>query len=158
MLLGLFLILENSEDPKAPGFCHVVLLLLTAIVHVPLYEASRKLTQQIHAYIPFLYGPALLYSLMFLISLLYFPSVLHAAVPSELYFTVCLQEQKLNKLVIDTGNAKEFERPFRFNPKSNELVEQNPFKSQSGDSKPSQSDRAPNPFNSSSSSEEMQKP
>ncbi|KAJ6931737.1 hypothetical protein NC652_015042 [Populus alba x Populus x berolinensis] len=67
-------------------------------------------------------------------------------------------EQKLNKLVIDTGNAKEFERPFRFNPKSNELVEQNPFNSQSGDSKPSKSDRAPKPFNSSSSSEEMQKP
>ncbi|KAJ6736560.1 PROTEIN MULTIPLE CHLOROPLAST DIVISION SITE 1 [Salix viminalis] len=67
-------------------------------------------------------------------------------------------EQKLNKLVIDTGNAKEFERPFRFNAKANELVEQNPLNSQSGDSKPSKSDRTPNPFNSSSSSEEMQKP
>ena len=78
--------------------------------------------------------------------------------PAELYFTVCLQEQKLNKLVMDTGNAKEFERPFSFNAKANELVEQNPFNTQSGDSKPSKSDRAPNPFNSSSSSEEMQKP
>ncbi|KAJ6773368.1 PROTEIN MULTIPLE CHLOROPLAST DIVISION SITE 1 [Salix purpurea] len=67
-------------------------------------------------------------------------------------------EQKLNKLVIDTGNAKEFERPFRFNAKANELVEQNPLNSQSGDSKPSKPDRTPNPFNSSSSSEEMQKP
>ncbi|KAF9683267.1 hypothetical protein SADUNF_Sadunf05G0195200 [Salix dunnii] len=67
-------------------------------------------------------------------------------------------EQKLNKLVMDTGNAKEFERPFRFNAKANELVEQNPFNTQPGDSKPSKSDRAPNPFNSSSSSEEMQKP
>ncbi|KAJ6306162.1 hypothetical protein OIU78_021483 [Salix suchowensis] len=67
-------------------------------------------------------------------------------------------EQKLNKLVIDTGNAKEFERPFRFNAKTNELVEQNPLNSQSGDSKPSKPDRTPNPFNSSSSSEEMQKP
>ncbi|KAI9398795.1 hypothetical protein POPTR_002G006300v4 [Populus trichocarpa] len=67
-------------------------------------------------------------------------------------------EQKLNKLVIDTGNAKEFERSFKSNPKSNELVERSSFNSQSGDSKPLKSDRSLNSLNSSSSPEEMQKP
>lgn len=70
-------------------------------------------------------------------------------------FTVHLQEQKLNKLVIDTSNAKDFERPLKFNSKSNELIEQSPFSNQAGDPKPSVSDSAPNSFKSNSSSEEM---
>ncbi|OAY50312.1 protein MULTIPLE CHLOROPLAST DIVISION SITE 1 [Manihot esculenta] len=64
-------------------------------------------------------------------------------------------EQKLNKLVIDTSNAKDFERPLKFNSKSNELIEQSPFSNQAGDPKPSVSDSAPNSFKSNSSSEEM---
>jgi hypothetical protein len=106
----------------------------------------------------FLYGPALIYRNVSIavagcISLLYpyCSSLVY-------YFTFCLQEQKLNKLVIDTGNAKEFERSFKSNPKSNELVERSSFNSQSGDSKPLKSDRSLNSLNSSSSPEEMQKP
>lgn len=83
---------------------------------------------------------------------------LYAPFFSYIFFIVCLQEQKLNNLVIDTGYAKDFERPFKLNPKSKELVEQNPFNNQAGDSKPSKSDYAQNSFDSSSSSEEMQKP
>ncbi|TXG51888.1 hypothetical protein EZV62_021057 [Acer yangbiense] len=68
-------------------------------------------------------------------------------------------EQKLNNLVIDPSHAKDFERPFKLNPKSQEPVEQNPFINQSGNSRPPKSDQAPNAFRSnSSSSEEMQKP
>eukprot|EP00257_Ricinus_communis_P014844 XP_015572618.1 protein MULTIPLE CHLOROPLAST DIVISION SITE 1 isoform X1 [Ricinus communis] len=66
------------------------------------------------------------------------------------------QDQKLNKLVIDTSNAKDFERPFKSNPKSNELVEQSPFNDQAGEPKPSKSNSIPNSFNSSLSSEELQ--
>ncbi|KAJ9186303.1 hypothetical protein P3X46_001893 [Hevea brasiliensis] len=68
------------------------------------------------------------------------------------------QEQKLNKLVIDTGNAKDFERLLKFNPKPNELIEQSPFNNQAGDPMPSKSDSAANSFKSNSSSEEIQKP
>ncbi|KDP36757.1 hypothetical protein JCGZ_08048 [Jatropha curcas] len=67
-------------------------------------------------------------------------------------------EQKLNKLVIDTSNAKDFERPFKLNQKSNELIEQSPVNNQAGDTKPLKSDVAPNPLNSTLSAEEMQKP
>ncbi|XP_031270196.1 protein MULTIPLE CHLOROPLAST DIVISION SITE 1 [Pistacia vera] len=67
-------------------------------------------------------------------------------------------EQKLNKVVIDSSNAKDFERPFKFNQKSHEPAEQNPFNIQSGNSRPPKSDQAPNTVGSKSSSEEMPKP
>ncbi|KAJ4702324.1 putative Multiple chloroplast division site 1 [Melia azedarach] len=67
-------------------------------------------------------------------------------------------EQKLNKLVIDSNNAKDFERAFKLNQKSQEPEGQNPFKNQSSTLRPPQSDQAPNGFGSNSSSEEMQKP
>ncbi|KAJ4825265.1 hypothetical protein Tsubulata_038551 [Turnera subulata] len=68
------------------------------------------------------------------------------------------REQKFNKLVIDTGNARDFERPLKFNTKSNELTEKRALNNQAGDSnrtpKP-KSDSAPNPSESSLSSEEI---
>ncbi|KAH9694016.1 protein MULTIPLE CHLOROPLAST DIVISION SITE 1 [Citrus sinensis] len=67
-------------------------------------------------------------------------------------------EQKLNKLVIDSSNAKDFERAFKLNPKSEEPLDQNPFVNQSGDLRPPRPDQAPNGYDSNSSSEEMQKP
>ncbi|KAJ0085344.1 hypothetical protein Patl1_09356 [Pistacia atlantica] len=67
-------------------------------------------------------------------------------------------EQKLNKVVIDSSNAKDFERPFKFNQKSHEPAEQNPFNIQSGNSRPPKSDQAPNTVGSKSSAEEMPKP
>ncbi|KAF5739286.1 hypothetical protein HS088_TW12G00489 [Tripterygium wilfordii] len=63
-------------------------------------------------------------------------------------------DQKLNKLVIDTGSAKDFERQFKFNPKSPEPTKQNPFSNQESDSNSSRLDDGPNSFKSSSSSEE----
>ncbi|KAL5845498.1 hypothetical protein ACOSQ4_011456 [Xanthoceras sorbifolium] len=68
-------------------------------------------------------------------------------------------EQKLNKIVIDSSHAKDFERPFKLNPKSHEPIDQNPFINQSGNSRPPKSDQAPSAFGSNSPpSEEMQKP
>ncbi|KAF5740977.1 hypothetical protein HS088_TW11G01059 [Tripterygium wilfordii] len=65
-------------------------------------------------------------------------------------------DQKLNKLVIDTGSAKDFERQFK--PKSSEPTKQNPSSSQDSDSSSSRLDDGPNSFNSSSLSEETGKP
>ncbi|GAV65844.1 hypothetical protein CFOL_v3_09358 [Cephalotus follicularis] len=62
-------------------------------------------------------------------------------------------EQKLNKLVIDSSNAKDFERSFKLNSKSWETVEQSNFDNQEANSKPRKPDHAPNSFGSSSSSE-----
>ncbi|XP_065847938.1 protein MULTIPLE CHLOROPLAST DIVISION SITE 1 [Euphorbia lathyris] len=59
-------------------------------------------------------------------------------------------EEKLNKLTIDSSSAKDFERSFKLNQKSSD---------QTGDTKSSRSDSSPNSINSSnSSSEETQKP
>lgn len=66
-------------------------------------------------------------------------------------------EQKLNNLVIDPRNAKDFERPFKEHPRSREQIEQSPFNNQTGDSMPPKSDGAPISFESKSSSEETQK-
>lgn len=74
------------------------------------------------------------------------------------FLFICLQEQKLNKLVIESSNAKDFERAFKLNPKSEEPLDQNPFVNQSGDLRPPRPDQAPNGYDSNSSSEEMQKP
>ncbi|CAK9180318.1 unnamed protein product [Ilex paraguariensis] len=56
-------------------------------------------------------------------------------------------EQKLNNLFVDPGVAKDFERPSKFHLKSDEQKEQNPSNSQ-GSSKPPETDRAHNPFES----------
>ncbi|WCJ44750.1 multiple chloroplast division site 1 [Euphorbia peplus] len=58
-------------------------------------------------------------------------------------------EEKLNKVTIDPGSAKDFERSFKLNQKSSD---------QSSDTKSSKSDSTPNSINSISSSEETQKP
>jgi hypothetical protein len=68
-----------------------------------------------------------------------------------------LQEQKLNNLVIDPRNAKDFGRPFKEQPRSREQIEQSPFNNQTGDSMPPKSDGASISFESKSSSEETQK-
>uniref|UniRef100_A0A5B7C5E3 Multiple chloroplast division site 1 n=1 Tax=Davidia involucrata TaxID=16924 RepID=A0A5B7C5E3_DAVIN len=65
--------------------------------------------------------------------------------------------QKLNKLVIDPGAAKDFERPFKSHLKSDEQVEQSPSNSEV-DSNPPKSDHAHSSLGSNSTSEEMQKP
>ncbi|KAJ8772789.1 hypothetical protein K2173_027966 [Erythroxylum novogranatense] len=68
-------------------------------------------------------------------------------------------EQKLNKLFIDTGNATDFERSFKLNSKLSEIPDQSPFNNQVGESKAGISDPAPDSYNSSSSSsEEVQEP
>ncbi|KAK6939191.1 hypothetical protein RJ641_028722 [Dillenia turbinata] len=61
-------------------------------------------------------------------------------------------EQKLNKLMIDPSNAKDFERPFRSQPKFHEQVEQSP-NNQVGNSRSSrlEHDRASSPLGSNSS-------
>lgn len=77
---------------------------------------------------------------------------------SFLKILVCLsQEQKLNNLVIDPRNAKDFGRPFKEQPSSREQIEQSPFNNQTGDSMPPKSDGASISFESKSSSEEPQK-
>ncbi|KAK9270671.1 hypothetical protein L1049_026253 [Liquidambar formosana] len=67
-------------------------------------------------------------------------------------------EQKLNELVIDPSNAKDFERPFKSNSRLYKPVEQSTSNNQVDNSKPPKSDHAPNSFGSNLSSEEMQKP
>lgn len=67
-------------------------------------------------------------------------------------------DQKLNKLMIDPSNVKDFERPFKTNSRSYESEEQNPLNSQLGNSKPPKSNGAPKSAGSNSSSEEMKKP
>ncbi|KAM7521341.1 hypothetical protein LguiB_020303 [Lonicera macranthoides] len=66
-------------------------------------------------------------------------------------------DQKLKNLVIDPGAAKDFERPFKSNLKSDNQEEQRPSNGQVG-TRPPQSDRARNSVGNDTSSEEMQKP
>jgi len=55
-----------------------------------------------------------------------------------------MQEQKLNKLIIDPVNAKDFERAFKTQSKRNEPAERSSSNNgQVSDSKPPQSDQAP---------------
>ncbi|GFY86317.1 multiple chloroplast division site 1 [Actinidia rufa] len=63
-------------------------------------------------------------------------------------------EQKFKKLVIDPGAAKDFERPFKPHPKSDDHVEQSPSYNHLGP-KPSKSEHFPNSFESHSNSEEL---
>lgn len=67
-------------------------------------------------------------------------------------------EQKLNKLVIDSSNAKDFERAFKTHPKSHERGEENVLNEHVGNSKAPLPERPPNSSGSTLSSEEMQKP
>lgn len=67
----------------------------------------------------------------------------------------CLQDQKLNNMVIDPGTARNFERPFKLNQKSDDQqLEQN---SKNGQTR-SQQESQPNSHetSTSSSSEEKQ--
>ncbi|XP_070038732.1 protein MULTIPLE CHLOROPLAST DIVISION SITE 1 isoform X2 [Nicotiana tomentosiformis] len=66
-------------------------------------------------------------------------------------------EQKLGKLVIDPGAAKDFERPFKTRLKSEEQAEQGPNNWQIG-SKFSESESVRDSFVNERSSEEMEKP
>ncbi|GAB4828456.1 sister chromatid cohesion protein 1 [Ancistrocladus abbreviatus] len=61
-------------------------------------------------------------------------------------------EQKLNKLVIDPVNAKDFERAFKAQLRSHEQVNQSPQNGQVSDSKAPKSDQGPESFDSSSAS------
>ncbi|XWS26044.1 hypothetical protein CRYUN_Cryun27aG0119600 [Craigia yunnanensis] len=67
-------------------------------------------------------------------------------------------EEKLNNLFIDSGNAKDFQRPFKLNARSEELVEEGPINNPTVDNKPPKLDRASSSIESNLSSEEMQKP
>lgn len=60
-------------------------------------------------------------------------------------------------MVIDPGTAKNFERPFKSQLKSDDQVEEKPSNGQVG-SRPTQSDRTHNSFGSNTSSEEIQQP
>uniref|UniRef100_A0A2P2JUI6 Uncharacterized protein n=1 Tax=Rhizophora mucronata TaxID=61149 RepID=A0A2P2JUI6_RHIMU len=72
-------------------------------------------------------------------------------------FAISLQDQKLNGLFIDKGNARDFERPFRLSAKINEVSDQSLLDNQAGDSKPSESDSARDSSGSGSSSDEKHK-
>ncbi|TMW86124.1 hypothetical protein EJD97_021917 [Solanum chilense] len=66
-------------------------------------------------------------------------------------------EQKLGKLVIDPGAAKDFERPFKTRLKTEEQLDQGPYNRQMG-SNSSESEGARDSFVNKHSSEEMDKP
>lgn len=67
-----------------------------------------------------------------------------------------LQEQKLNKLVIDPTDAKEFERPFNSHARLNDHAEKGSLNNQVSDSHSLKLDSGPNHFESASSSGEDQ--
>lgn len=71
--------------------------------------------------------------------------------------SLLLQEQKLGKLVIDPGAAKDFERPFKSRLKTEEQVDQGPNNWQMG-SNCSESEGPHDSFVNKHSSEEMEKP
>lgn len=68
-----------------------------------------------------------------------------------------MQEQKLGKLVLDPGAAKDFERPFKSQLKSEDQVERSSSKNQAG-FKPPNPDSAHNDIAKRSDAEETQKP
>lgn len=71
--------------------------------------------------------------------------------PLKLLVLYILQEQKLNKLVIDPSNAKEFERPFNDHVEKSSLNNQH----QVSDSHSPKLDSDPNHFENASSSEDV---
>ncbi|KAJ1397723.1 protein MULTIPLE CHLOROPLAST DIVISION SITE 1 isoform X2 [Sesbania bispinosa] len=64
-------------------------------------------------------------------------------------------EQKLNKLVIDPTNAKEFERPFNSHARLNDHAEKSSLNNQVSDSHSPKLDSGPNHFESASSPEDQ---
>lgn len=68
-----------------------------------------------------------------------------------------MQDQKLGKLVLDPGAAKDFERPFKSQLKSEDQAEQSSSKNQAG-FKPPGSDSAHSNFAKRPDPEETQKP
>lgn len=69
-----------------------------------------------------------------------------------------MQEEKLNNLFIDSRNAKDFQRPFKLNGRSDEVAEEGPINNPPVDTKPPKPERASNSIESNLSSEETQKP
>eukprot|EP00262_Sarcandra_glabra_P008249 TRINITY_DN21573_c0_g1_i1.p1 TRINITY_DN21573_c0_g1~~TRINITY_DN21573_c0_g1_i1.p1 ORF type:complete len:361 (+),score=43.82 TRINITY_DN21573_c0_g1_i1:96-1178(+) len=67
-------------------------------------------------------------------------------------------EQKLDKMVIDPGNIRDLERPFKLNSKLHEQIEHGPSNMQSGQASTSKSDRAPETSENITLPEELQKP
>ncbi|GKU98188.1 hypothetical protein SLEP1_g11222 [Rubroshorea leprosula] len=67
-------------------------------------------------------------------------------------------DEKLNNLMIDGRNAKDFQRPFKLYSKSNDPVEESPNNSKVVYSKPPRPKLDPNSSQGNLSSEEMQKP
>ncbi|XVF63500.1 hypothetical protein PTKIN_Ptkin09bG0091400 [Pterospermum kingtungense] len=67
-------------------------------------------------------------------------------------------EEKLNNLFIDSRNAKDFQRPFKLNSRSDEVADEAPIINPTVDTKPPKPERASNSIESKSSSEEMQQP
>ncbi|GLT74015.1 hypothetical protein SLA2020_458370 [Shorea laevis] len=68
------------------------------------------------------------------------------------------EDEKLNNLMIDGRNAKDFQRPFKLYSKSNDPVEESPNNSKVVYSKPPRPELDRNSSQGSLSSEEMQKP
>ncbi|XVE94376.1 hypothetical protein REPUB_Repub02eG0003300 [Reevesia pubescens] len=65
-------------------------------------------------------------------------------------------EEKLNNIFIDSRNAKDFQRPFKLNGRSDELAEEGPITNPAVDTKPPKPEgRASNSIESNLSSEEM---
>ena len=69
-----------------------------------------------------------------------------------------MQEEKLNNLFIDSRNAKDFQRPFKLNARSDELAEEGPVNNPTIDNKLPKLERASSSIESNLSSEEKQKP
>lgn len=68
------------------------------------------------------------------------------------------KEEKLNNLFIDSRNAKDFQRPFKLNDRSDEPVEQGPNNNPRVETKPTKPERASDSIESNLSSGEMQQP
>ncbi|MFQ6660549.1 hypothetical protein Gotur_029027 [Gossypium turneri] len=69
-----------------------------------------------------------------------------------------MEEEKLNNLFIDSRNAKDFQRPFKLNDRSDEPVEQGPNNNPRVETKPIKPERASDSIESNLSSGEMQQP
>lgn len=69
-----------------------------------------------------------------------------------------MQEENLNNLFIDSRNAKDFQRPFKLNDRSDEPVDQGPNNNPRVETKPTKPERASDSIESNLSSEEMQQP
>ncbi|XP_039052809.1 protein MULTIPLE CHLOROPLAST DIVISION SITE 1-like isoform X2 [Hibiscus syriacus] len=68
------------------------------------------------------------------------------------------KEEKLNNLLIDSRNAKDFQRPFKLNDWSEDPVEQGPINNSRVETKPTKTGHASDSIESDTSSEEMKQP